>query len=197
MDKYNFGVNDQTLLDANILGIETMDELEKAEQFVFLVRSLEIAQGKYVIDAFNMEGLQTLHHYLFGDLYEFAGKIRTVQLTKGATRFCQAQFILSEGARIFSEMAEEKVWATIEEAATRLAYFKAELNMLHPFREGNGRSIRIFLHQWAKSKGYYWAYEHLQQDAYLKAMIQSVVTSEELEQLFLNTLEKNEESTNA
>ena len=193
MDKYNFGVNDHTLLEENILGIDNLDELEKAEQFTFLVRSLEIAQGKYKIDRFDMTGLQHLHHYLFGDLYDFAGKIRSVQLTKGATRFCQAQFIASEGERIFSEMHREPDWNSLQEAAQRLAYFKAELNMLHPFREGNGRSIRIFVHQWAKSKGYYWAFEHLQQDAYLKAMIQSVVTSEELERLFLHTLEKVDE----
>ena len=188
MEKYNFGEDDQMLLDQNKLGIQTFEELAIAEQYVFIVRSLEIAIGKYVIQSFDFKGLQNLHHYLFGDLYEFAGKIRNVQLTKGSTRFCQAQFIGIEGDRIFREIAAEKDWPSIKIAANRLAYFKAELNMLHPFREGNGRTIRVFIHHWARSRGYYWAFEHLQQDTYLRAMIQSVVTSDELEQLFLNTL---------
>lgn len=188
MEKYNFGADDFMLLEQNILGIENLEDLALAEQFVFLVRSLEISQGKYVIKSFDLKGLQGLHQYLFGDLYEFAGKIRNVQLTKGSTRFCQAQYIELESDRIFREMANESDWESINIAAQRLAYFKAELNMLHPFREGNGRAIRVFIHFFAKSRGYYWAFEHLQQDAYLRAMIQSVVTSNELEELFLNTL---------
>ena len=190
MEKYNFGTDDYYLLEQNVLQIDNLEMLARAEQFVFLVRALEVEQGKFVIPSFSLDGLQQLHKYLFQDVYKFAGEIRNVQLTKEATRFCQVLYILPESKRIFGEMAKEPEWETVEVAAKRLAYFKAELNMLHPFREGNGRSIRIFIYAYAQSKGYEWEYEHLQQDAYLRAMIQSVVTSDELEQLFLNTIQR-------
>ena len=188
MEKYNFGADDHFLLKQNVLQIDNYEDLARAEQYAFLVRALEVAQGKFVNPSFTLDGLQKLHYYLSQDIYSFAGQIRSVKLTKGSTRFCQVLYIEAEAERIFGEMIREGAWTTLEQAAERLAYFKAELNMLHPFREGNGRSIRIFVHAYAQSKGYEWEYEHLQQDAYLRAMIQSVVTSDELEQLFLNTI---------
>jgi cell filamentation protein len=190
LEKYNFGADDSYLLKENILQIDNVVDLQKAEQYTFLVRALEVSQGKFQIPSFNLAGLQALHAYLFQDIYTFAGEIRSVQLTKGQTRFCQVLYIASEAERLFAEMQKEGEWPTKEYAALRLAYFKAELNMLHPFREGNGRSIRIFVHAYAQSKGYEWHYEHLQQDTYLRAMIQSVVTSDELQQLFYNTIQK-------
>ncbi len=54
-----------------------------------------------------------------------------------------------------------------EEAADRLAYFKTELNLLHPFREGNGRTIRIFIHAFAFSRGVTWQYENMDREAYM------------------------------
>lgn len=55
------------------------------------------------------------------------------------------QYIHSELERVFNELVEEKSWETIEHAVERLAYFKSELNIIHPFREGNGRTIRLFV----------------------------------------------------
>lgn len=190
MKKYNFGADEQEILQQNLLGIDNLEDLARAEQYAFMVRALEIAQGKFQIPSHDLPGLQALHSYLFQDVYVFAGQIRNVQLSKGTTRFCQAQFIDEMAQQIFHEMQQEPKWETLDEAAKRLAYFKAELNLLHPFREGNGRSIRIFIHDFAKSRGYEWQFEHLQQDSYLKAMIQSVLTSDELEQLFKDTLTK-------
>ena len=74
------------------------------------------------------------------------------------------QFISSELTRIFEELANEPIWLTTEVAAQRLAYFKSELNIsIHPFREGNGRTIRLFIQALARSKGYEWHYSNLDQ----------------------------------
>ncbi|WP_342511571.1 Fic family protein [Sporosarcina sp. FSL K6-1522] len=85
-------------------------------------------------------------------------------------------------------MVNEPDWDSLEHAAKSLAYFKAELNMLHPFREGNGRTTRIFLQAFAKSKQFFWAYDKMDRDEYMQAMIRSITSEELLEQLFLNTL---------
>lgn len=190
MEKYNFGQNDLYLLNENLLGIDNLDDLEVAEQFAFTVRSLEIEQGKFTIHQFNLNALMKLHHYLFQDIYTFAGKIRDVQLVKGDTRFCQMQYILPMCEKLFHEIKKEPEWLTIEVAAKRLAYFKAELNMIHPFREGNGRTIRIFIRLYAKSKGYDWDYAKLDREGYMQAMIESVLTTKQLEAIYKETLIK-------
>ena len=190
MEKYNFGQDDQYLLNENLLGIDNYNDLEVAEQFAFMVRSLEIEQGKYHFQQFNLDSLMKLHHYLFQDVYTFAGKVRDVQLVKGDTRFCQMQFIFPMCEKLFREMEKEPEWSTIEEAAKRLAYYKTELNMIHPFREGNGRTIRIFIRAYAKSKSYDWDFAKLDREGYMQAMIQSVLTTKQLEAIYKETLIK-------
>lgn len=187
----NHFVEDQEyLLKQNVLGIDNFVDLERAEQFVFTVRALEVELGRYKIQHFNLKSLMALHHYLFQDLYRFAGKIRDVQMIKGSTRFCQMQFITSESDRIFQEFSMEPDWETIEEAACRLAYYKSELNMIHPFREGNGRTLRIFIYALAKSRGFVWDYSELDRDEYMKAMIQSAYDTSVLELLIKRSLKK-------
>lgn len=190
MGKYNFGDDEEYLLKENLLTINNLEDLERAEQFVFTVRALEVEQGKITIENFNLKTLMELHHYLFQDIYRFAGKIRDVQLTKGNTRFCQMQYIQSECNRVFHELSNESEWETVEKAAAKLAYYKSELNMIHPFREGNGRTIRIFIYLLAKTKGFLWDYSKMNREEYLNAMIQSVYDVKPLEKLILANLKK-------
>lgn len=190
MEKYNFGQDDSYLLNENLLGIDNLDDLEVAEQFAFTVRSLEIEQGKFTLQHYNLDSLMKLHYYLFQDIYTFAGKIREVQLVKGDTRFCQMQYIVPMCEQLFLKMKKEPQWHTIELAANRLAYYKAELNMIHPFREGNGRTIRIFLRAYAKSKGYDWDFAKLDREGYMQAMIEAVLTTKQLEAIYKETLIK-------
>lgn len=188
MEKYNFGSDESYLLQHNLLGIDDLSELQLAEQYVFTVRALQIAQGVYKIRDFKMDDLCALHKHLFQDIYSFADEVRSVQLTKGNTRFCQFQYIDSYGASILGELALEKDWNTIEFASEKLAYYKSELNMLHPFREGNGRTLRIFIRELAKTKGYDWDFEKMDKEDYMNAMIRATSDSTELKRIFLNTL---------
>lgn len=91
---------------------------------------------------------------------------------------------------IFQQLNNEPDWTTIQEAAKQIAYYKAELNMLHPFREGNGRTIRIFIQNWAQTKGYNWHYNELQKEEYIQAMIESKYNTSKLEEVIYNTLER-------
>ncbi|KGR82654.1 Fic/DOC family protein [Lysinibacillus odysseyi] len=190
MEKYNFGEDASYLLSHNKLGIQTLEQLEVAEAYAFMIRALEIENGLYQIPAFTKEGFIDLHRYLFQDIYHFAGEFRKVQLSKGTTRFCQFQYIDRMADEIFGALHTEGSWQDIAMAAKRLAYFKTEMNMLHPFREGNGRAIRIFIHAYARTKGYEWDYTNLVKEEYIKAMIESVVDTTALEAIFLKTLYK-------
>lgn len=188
MTKYNTHENDTYLIQNNKLQIKELDELMKAEAVAFSLRAMEIEQGKYSINNFSLDGLKQLHHYLFQDVYQFAGEIRDVQLMKGTTRFCQFQYINEYAVQFFEGIIVERSWHSIDEAANRLAYFKSELNMLHPFREGNGRTIRIFLHFFAKERGFYWAYDEMDREEYIGAMIQSVTNIDKLTKIFIKTI---------
>ncbi|MFF5995962.1 Fic family protein [Lysinibacillus sp. KU-BSD001] len=188
MEKYNFGADVSYLLTHNKLGIQTMEQLERAEAYAFMIRALEIENGLYKVSHFTKRSFMDLHRYLFQDIYTFAGQFRRVQLSKGTTRFCQFQYIDQMADEIFKAIQVEEDWQDIEMAAKRLAHFKTELNMLHPFREGNGRATRIFIHAYARTKGYEWDYASLEKDEYMQAMIESVVDTTLLEHIFYRTL---------
>lgn len=188
MAKYNIDDNDKYLIENNKLQIQGIEELEAAEALAFSIRSLEIERDEYMIESFELKNFMKLHHHLFQDIYHFAGEFRDVQLIKGTTRFCQFQYINSYAERLFEELNKEKNWHSLEDAASRLAYFKSELNMLHPYREGNGRTIRTFIYFYAKSKGIYWAYDVIDQEQYLQAMILSVTNLDLLKKLFKETI---------
>lgn len=189
MMKYNEQDGDYYLIQTNLLGIQDNKDLEQAEAFVFSLRATQIEQGSYKIQSFTLKDFKKLHAHLFQDIYPFAGQFRDVQLMKGSTRFCQFQYIDSYAKDLFHQLNIEQQWLTKKQAANRLAYFKSELNMLHPFREGNGRTIRIFLWAYALSKGVNWQYSKLEQNKYLSAVIQSVTNMDLLESLFLETIE--------
>jgi cell filamentation protein len=96
-----------------------------------------------------------IHKRIFGDIYEWAGQIRTVAMAKGAM-FCLPQDIDSAAAVIFRELDDEDCLRGLSREAFvgRLAYYLGEVNALHPFREGNGRAQRAFFAQLARSTGF-------------------------------------------
>lgn len=189
MEKYNKKLNDDFLLKINLLDITDYKRLELAEAFVFSLRATQLEQGTYKIKSFHLQDFKDLHAHLFQDIYPFAGHFRDVQLMKGSTRFCQFQFINSYASELFYQLNNEPAWTTLNQAANRLAFYKSELNMLHPFREGTGRTIRIFVQAYALSKGVNWNFTNMDTAIYLNAMIQSVTNTELLERQFLNTIE--------
>lgn len=188
MAKYNEQDNDEYLLENNLLGIDSFEELERVESFVFTLRATAFERGDFVLRNYTKKELKQLHYYLFQDIYPFAGEFRDVQLMKGNTRFCQVQFLNDYAIELFRQLKIEPSWQSLDEAAERLAYFKSELNMLHPFREGNGRTIRIFLHAYAKSQSVGWSYEVMDSSTYMQAMIEAAINITPLKELFLETI---------
>jgi cell filamentation protein len=85
-----------------------------------------------------------IHYYIFQELYDFAGKIREEDIIKGNTHFAKYQYIVSNAIQLFEELKNENhlLNTSVDQFAKRTAHYMAELNILHPFRDSNGRAIR-------------------------------------------------------
>ena len=128
----------------------------------------------------TVKGLQQIHGYLFGGLYDFAGQIRTKTISKGGFTFCLAQYLPEQLQRIES-MPE----TTIDEVFDKYV----EMNVAHPFMEGNGRSIRIWLDMMLKSRHKCCIdWSKIGKNDYLEAMTLSVADSTRIKQLLHGAL---------
>ena len=132
------------------------------------------------IEVGTVKGLQQIHAYLFGGLYDFAGQIRTVNIAKGGFQFAMAQF-LPQTLSTIEQMPE----TIFEEIADKYV----EMNIAHPFREGNGRATRIWLDLILKKqlqKCVDWS--KIDKNDYLNAMQKSVADSSEIKRLLESAL---------
>lgn len=95
----------------------------------------------------DARGLRDAHLFLFGRLYEWAGEIRTCELAKEQSLFCRAQFIQQSLDATFRDLDSERHLNSLETPAfgTRMAHYHGERNAIHPFREGNGRALRVWM----------------------------------------------------
>lgn len=122
----------------NKLGITNSVQLAEAEEKISKEKAALLFDTR-LIDTFEVgtfKGLSDIHRYLFEDIYDFAGKIRTENIAKGAFRFASVMY-LEEALEKISNMSQ----STFEEIIEKYV----EMNVAHPFREGNGRSARIWL----------------------------------------------------
>ena len=122
----------------NKLGITNSAELARKEEQISKTKALELFE-KELLDTFEVgtfKGLAQIHYYLFSDIYDFAGKIRDVNIAKGGFRFAPLMY-LHESLKNIDKMPQ----STFEEIIEKYV----EMNIAHPFREGNGRSTRIWL----------------------------------------------------
>jgi cell filamentation protein len=158
----------------NRLGITDAATLEQTEAALVAARSYELSR-KPLPGKFDLAHLQAIHHYLFGDLYDWAGQLRTVDIGKDGQLFSHHAHIGSAAASVFKRLAEENYLAGLgrERFSDRAAYYLGELNALHPFREGNGRTQREFVSHLANAAGYYVAWENVDQPDMLQASIAS------------------------
>ncbi|MCF7516560.1 Fic family protein [Pseudoalteromonas sp. L23] len=131
----------------NKLNITNADELAKAELEFTAFRYSEYTSNIKSLDEFNLNHLQHLHWYLFQDVYAWAGEIRTVDISKGDTRFCTCSRIDVEVKKQFQQIGSLDINADKAELLVQLADIYCELNIIHPFREGNGRTQRFFFEE--------------------------------------------------
>ena len=143
----------------NKFGIRDSERLLEIEKTITLGAWQDIREGKIKIKkTFDYKHLKSLHKELFKELYDWAGKERTVDISKPGTLFCRAMFIEEEAKRIFNNLKKDNFLKDIKDKSKfseKLGQLFLDINMLHPFREGNGRSQRLFIGDLAKENGYY------------------------------------------
>ncbi len=145
----------------NRLGLRSAAALEAAEREITHA-ALILLDESPVSPSYDLPHLREIHRRIFGDIYEWAGQIRTVAIAKGAV-FCLPQYVESSAAVIFRELHDEDCLRGLRHDmfVGRLAYYLGEVNALHPFREGNGRAQRAFFRQLARDAGFTLAWQHL------------------------------------
>jgi cell filamentation protein len=164
----------------NKAGITNQDLLDEYEADFTAIRILELAHTP-VDGSFDLAHLCKIHAYLFQDVYEWAGEIRSVDIIRGDSRFCNARQIQSYSNSVFNALAAEKYLIDLEPKvfASRLAHYLSEINATHPFREGNGRVQRLFISQLASQTGYSLDYSTLNQTEVYPVMQASFLGDEQ------------------
>ena len=127
----------------NVLGISDAAVLEQAEAALVATRSYELSR-KPLKGKFDLAHPRPIHRYLFQDIYAWAGRLRTIDISKGGNFFALHAHLASTAGTIFKDIADEKHLAGLRplDFSLRAAHYLGELNALHPFREGNGRTQR-------------------------------------------------------
>ena len=166
----------------NRLGIKSEIELAKEEERISKLKAKKLFESGTLnrLKAGTFESLATIHKELFEDIYDFAGKIRTVNISKGNFRFAPITY-LEDAIKNIEKMPQTNFDEIIEKYV--------EMNVAHPFREGNGRSMRIWLDVMLKrelQKVVDW--QSIERDDYLLAMERSPIRDTEIKLLLKNAL---------
>ncbi|MBB1536197.1 Fic family protein [Candidatus Saccharibacteria bacterium] len=156
----------------NFAGANTQEKLRKAETDVAGMAELTLDD---IPRSNNLAELQAIHKALFGKIYDWAGEIRTVDIRKGSEEFFLFVFQIPEGAKfVFDGLAKENTLKDLskEDFVKRLAYFYEQVNFIHPFREGNGRTQRVFWNRVAADAGYFIDWSQVVGDELDKASVE-------------------------
>jgi len=138
----------------NKLGLRTIGGLEAAEREITHAALIFLKESP-VKPSYDLRHLCAIHRRIFGDIYDWAGQLRTVAIAKGSW-FCLPQYIESSAAEIFRALHAESLLRGLprDVFTERLTHYLGEVNALHPFREGNGRAQRAFFEQLASDAGF-------------------------------------------
>ena len=160
----------------NMLGITDYDELVSAEGRLTLIAMVRL-DADPVKGCFDTDHLRSIHRCIFKDIYDWAGEFRTVEISKGVP-FCYCANIQSQLDSIFSQLHKENLLKDITDRGqyvSRLAYYFGELNAVHPFREGNGRTQRKFIQQLVVESGHLISFVRLDPRRMIDAASDSMV----------------------
>ena len=166
----------------NKLGIQDSAELAREEERISKMRAVELFETDYLssLNAGTFEALSKIHAFLFSDLYDFAGEVRTVNIAKGNFRFAPLMYLATALDNI-----EKMPQSTFDEIVEKYV----EMNVAHPFREGNGRATRIWLDHIFKSElGVVVDWSLVDKEDYLLAMERSPIKDIEIKYLLKNAL---------
>ena len=185
----------------NKLSIHDKKRLQNAEKKIVMIKLYNMIQNtknsKRPKNIYTPEYFLKIHKELFCNIYDFAGKYRKVDIAKGSFRFAECILLEKMMQVIFSEIAEDFEGLeniSKEKLAKLLAKHMANLNVLHPFREGNGRTTREYVRQIAYYFGYILDFNPFSDKEILEAMKLSVISEDNLEKIIFRSLKKYEKN---
>lgn len=147
-------IDPKTGILRNLVGATTYPALRKAEGDIVTLSEISLDDIPHTMDLVE---LQEIHKRLFSKIYDWAGELRTVNIRKGGEEYFLDYSYLENGAKfVFEELSKEDHLQGLrrEDFIKRLAYFYEQLNFIHPFRDGNGRTQRVFWQRVASEAGY-------------------------------------------
>lgn len=164
---------DTTVL-INKLCIKDQKMLNVAEIRIVISMTAKI-ENEISFENVDFDFYKSLHHQLFSDLYEWAGKIRSINISKKGTVFCQSDEIERIGILKFKRLEKLNFLKNLnkEEFVEELTELYNDLNMLHPFREGNGRTLRLFVTLLVRNAGYNISFAECDSDLLMIATIKA------------------------
>ena len=138
----------------NKLGIQDSKALNEAEREITAMRVSQVKESPCK-GFFDLKHLRAIHRFLFRDVYSWAGQLRTVNIAKG-NQFCNCMYIEAGSKPVFDKLKQDEylIGTPSNVISEKLAYYLGEINVIHPFREGNGRTQRVFIESLARIAGY-------------------------------------------
>jgi cell filamentation protein len=171
-----------TMALQNKLGITESSELARAEEQISKRKAAALFDQDFLASerAGTFETLSKIHRYLFEDIYDFAGQLRTVNIAKGGFRFAPV---------IYLEAALESIDQMPQDTFDHIVEKYVEMNVAHPFREGNGRATRIWLDHMLKTElGQCVDWSKVEKEDYLLAMERSPIRDTEIKHVLKHAL---------
>jgi cell filamentation protein len=171
--------------------LEIRDPRELARAEADIVRAaLAVVAGRPLPGSYDLAHWQAFHRRIFGGLYPWAGELRTVQIAKPNAFYARPEHIAGYAQGVFVELARENFLKDLDRTAflKRLTHYHAEMYAVHPFREGNTRSLRAFLGQIAGEAGHHIAWEHLDHERSFAANVASLNGQNELLSVLLEPI---------
>ena len=176
----------------NKMDIKDKELLDEYERRIVSLKLFIIEHTKFN-DKFDINHLKEIHNFLFSEIYSFAGEFREENLAKDDFRFAACDFIESELTKLLVPILdfEELKKYDIDEISKKIAHYISEINVIHPFREGNGRTYREFVRQFAAKCGWNLNWSKCPYEEIYLASINSVYDDRELIEVIKKCLSKD------
>lgn len=177
----------------NKLGITDENKLKEFEGAVTFAKASELELNP-ISDTFDVEHYKLIHKYLFEDIYEWAGEYRTVNISKKGTKFASADQISDLMNACFMRLKDNDYFQnkSFDEFIDNIVDFYCVTNMIHPFREGNGRTQRLFISQLIRFNNYDIDFSSIDKDELMIATIHAANgIVDYLKDIFYNNIKKS------
>lgn len=174
----------------NKLNIKDEKKLEEYERQMVSFKLATIRKHS-MPEKFDSNRLKCIHNYLFCDIYDFAGKYREENITKDNFMFAQFEYISANIDILLNKIDIENLKRiSIDEKLKKISYYMTELNVLHPFREGNGRTIREFIRQLLNAIGLDIDFSKIEYEEIIKVSKLAVIDDKEQIELLKKSVVK-------